>query len=186
MRRRSGLVITGTALAIAANAAIAEGIRIAPNCSLAPLGEGPAWELRELRGKVLWVDFWASWCAPCAEALPFLDQLDRELPDRDFEIVGINVDENASDAQEFLARHPVGFRLAVDASGRCPREFDVPGMPAAFLIDRGGAIRYVHLGFRPGDAPRIRARVQSLLAEEPGVAPVGELPPGGERHDAHR
>jgi thiol-disulfide isomerase/thioredoxin len=181
---RVGLACASLALALASSAAVGEAGRAAPNCSLTPLGDGRPWELQELRGKVVWVDFWASWCGPCAEALPFLDELDREFRDLDLEVVGINVDEDAEDAEEFLARHPVGFRLAVDASGRCPRDFDAPSMPAAFLVDRRGLIRYVHLGFRPGDAREIRDRVRSVLAEDHAAVPVPEAPQAVE-HDAH-
>jgi thiol-disulfide isomerase/thioredoxin len=185
MHLEAGLLTAALLVATAPPVMAEQAGRVAPNCSLTPLGDGPPWELQELRGRVVWLDFWASWCSACAEALPFLDELDREFPDEDLQIVGINVDEDPEDAREFLARHPVGFRLAVDPSRSCPRDFDLPGMPTAFLIDRSGVIRYVHLGFRPGEAEGIREQVRSLLAEDPADAGSRAAPRPEERHDGY-
>jgi thiol-disulfide isomerase/thioredoxin len=166
MHRRVILLCAVLALALAASVQAGPPVRAVPNCALTSLDAAQPWELEQLRGKVLWVDFWASWCGPCAESLPFLDELDREFRAQGLEVVGINVDEDPDAARDFLERHPVGFRQAFDASRRCPRDFDVPGMPASFLVDRQGVIRHVHLGFRGGDAERIRGLVRSLLAED--------------------
>ncbi len=140
--------------------------RPAPLCDLAAMGDLPKVDLRQLRGKVVYVDFWASWCAPCAKAFPFLNDMDREFGERGLQVVGINVDEQIENAQRFLSRHPASFALASDASGQCPRSFAVKAMPASYLVDRKGVIRRVVLGFRAGEAEQIRGEVEQLLAEK--------------------
>lgn len=154
-------------------AAVSPPAKEAPACALAPLGDAPRVVLEPGRGdKVLYVDFWASWCAPCARAFPFLNALDREFRDRGLEVVGVNVDEHAGDALAFLRRHRAGFAVGRDVGGACPRAFGVVGMPSSFLIDRRGVVRAVHVGFRDGDAAARRAEVERLLLE-PAAAPAG-------------
>jgi thiol-disulfide isomerase/thioredoxin len=139
-----------------------------PVCEPGPLGGNETVDLRAYRGRVLYVDFWASWCAPCRKAFPFMNALDGEFRDQGLQIVGINVDENAENARAFLARNPARFALAADRGGQCPRAFGVTAMPTSYLIDRNGVVRYVHLGFRPGQADDLRRRVEQLLAEPGG------------------
>jgi peroxiredoxin len=138
----------------------------APVCELQPLGGSPPVDMRQFRGKVLYVDFWASWCSPCKKSFPFMNALDDEFRDRGLQVLGINVDEDAGSARAFLSRYPASFVLGADSSGRCPRAFDVQAMPSSYLVDRKGIIRYVHLGFRPGQAEQLRRVVEQLLADE--------------------
>ena len=143
--------------------------RPAPVCALTALdGAGPV-ELAPERGKVLWIDFWASWCPSCAESFPFLIALDRDFRARGLQVVGVNLDEEPEDARAFLARYGVHFEQAADRSGECPRAFGVDGLPSAVLVGRDGVIRYVYRGFRAGDADALRARIESLLAEGEGA-----------------
>jgi thiol-disulfide isomerase/thioredoxin len=138
----------------------------APNCKLAALSEqSAATELEQHRGKVLYVDFWASWCGPCAQSFPFMNALQREFGDQGLQILAINVDEKADDAKAFLAKHPASFGLAADASGQCPKSFGVKGMPTSYLVDKQGVIRHIHLGFRAGEAEKVRDIVGKLLSE---------------------
>src|SRR5262249_3147575 len=95
----------------------------APACQLTPMGGSPAVDLRQYQGKVLYVDFWASWCIPCAKSFPFMNTLDKEYRERGLQIVGINVDEKSEDAREFLAKFTPSFPVAADASGKCPQAF---------------------------------------------------------------
>lgn len=135
----------------------------APACTLAALGERPLRSLDMLRGKVVYVDFWASWCPPCAKSFPRLDALSKELAGRGFEVLGVNVDEQPGDAEAFLARRPVGFGLAATPRGECPRAFGVEAMPSGYLIDRNGILRSVHAGYRDGDERALRAAVIEVL-----------------------
>ena len=135
-------------LAAVASAAAAESV--APDCSLRAVDDSRSYALRELHGRVLWVDFWASWCGTCAEAVPFLNGLERDFGARGLAVLGVNLDEDRQDALDFLAKHPAEFAQAADAEGDCPRSFGVETMPASYLIDRRGVIRHVHAGFRAG------------------------------------
>lgn len=137
----------------------------APDCSLTPVGDEQRYDMHQFRGKVLYVDFWASWCFPCARSFSFMNELDSELRNRGLQILAINLDENSDDAKNFLAKHPTRFSVAFDAGGRCPQDFGVKAMPSSYLVDRKGIIRHVHLGFRPGEAEKLRVFVEQLLAE---------------------
>lgn len=119
--------------------------------------------LADHRGKVVYLDFWASWCPPCLESLPQLEALRRELPAKDFQILAINLDKDPRKALAFLARRPVGYPSGSDPEGLWPERFDIPTMPTAYLIDRSGVVRYVHEGFHEGDLDQLRARIRELL-----------------------
>lgn len=116
------------------------------------------------RGKVVYLDFWASWCAPCAAALPALDALRQEFPASEFQVLAVNVDRDPTDARTFLARRPVGYPSAFDPEGEIPGRFGVRTMPTSFLIDRQGVVRLVHEGFRKGDVDTLRRHIQELVA----------------------
>lgn len=122
-------------------------------------------DLTEYKNKVLLIDFWATWCPPCKKSMPFLNALRNEFEDKGFEIIAINVDEDTSEAQRFLANYPVDYKVAFDSQGDCPATFDVKAMPSSYFVDRQGKIRYIHLGFRDEDESEIRARVLELLKE---------------------
>ena len=140
----------------------------APHCALAPLGGGSGKTLQQYKGKVVYVDFWASWCGPCAQSFPFMNTLHRDLQAKGLEIVGVNLDENVDDAKAFLAKTPAHFAVLADTSGQCPQAFGVKAMPSSYVIDREGKIRYIHLGFKPGEAEAFRKQVESLLSGSPG------------------
>ena len=124
--------------------------------------------LQKFRGKVIYLDFWATWCPPCMKSMPFLNSLRNELVEQGFEIIAISVDEEPEDARKFLRQYPIDYLIAIDSTGQCPKTYDVKAMPSAYFIDRKGVVRYIHLGFREGDKEEIRRRVLELLAENEG------------------
>jgi peroxiredoxin len=166
MKSLTPIVLGVAAIVRPAADAAAPGVgAAAPACELRSLRDERAIRLDDFRGSVTLVDFWASWCASCAESFPFLDAIDREFTGEGLKVLGISVDEDPADAKAFLAKHAAGFALALDERGECPEHFVVQGMPSSFLIDRGGRIREVFLGFRPGDSDRVRLQVRKLLSE---------------------
>ncbi len=121
--------------------------------------------LSELRGKVVYVDFWASWCAPCLLSLPLYNDIYNKYSDQGLEVVGINIDNPIEDGLDFLLDTPLDFKIPADPDGETSTLYDVYGMPTSFLIDRDGVVRMVHEGFRNGDIELIDEEIRSLLAE---------------------
>ncbi|MEQ1617125.1 MAG: TlpA disulfide reductase family protein [Terricaulis sp.] len=164
--RRAAVAICALVFATAAAAERASVLnQPAPDCALAMLGEPRATSLNALRGQVVYLDFWASWCGPCAASFPFMNALERDLRGRGLRVVGANMDARPADATRFLVRRPAQFAVAVGDNAPCARALGVAGLPYTFLIDRNGVVRRVHSGFRRGDAPSLRADVERLLAE---------------------
>jgi thiol-disulfide isomerase/thioredoxin len=128
------------------------------------LEQGDAAPLDAHRGKVIMVDFWASWCGPCAQSLPALDALRKEFPADDFQVIAVNVDSESEQAKAFLKRRPVGYPSALDPEGLIPTRFGLQTMPTSYLIDRNGVVRHIHRGFRPDDIGALRERIQALVA----------------------
>ena len=139
----------------------------APDCALPAIGGTQSYSLKQFQGKVLYVDFWSSWCGPCAQSFPFLNELDRDLKTKGLQVIGVNLDEVSEDAKDFLTKYPANFIVASDAAQQCAKDFGVKAMPSSYLVDRKGIIRYVHLGFRPDEAKEFRALAEQLLAEKP-------------------
>jgi peroxiredoxin len=130
----------------------------------APGMSGEAISLAAYRGKVVYLDFWASWCGPCAQALPALEALRKEFPPGDFQVVAVNVDREAKSAKAFLKKRPVGYPSALDPKGAIPAQFGVEVMPTSFLIDRDGTVRHVQRGFRTDDVESLRQQIRQLVA----------------------
>jgi cytochrome c biogenesis protein CcmG, thiol:disulfide interchange protein DsbE len=116
-------------------------------------------------GKVRVVDFWATWCEPCKEAMPVLDAMARELGPRGLTVYGISIDEDRAQVLEFLQKTPVSFPVLWDKGAVQVSRFDVSYMPVTLLVDRKGIIRHVHQGWDEERSRRERAEVEALLAE---------------------
>ena len=155
-------------LSVFATASLAENLdQVSSSCTLTTLDGQPINDLQGLKGKVIYVDFWASWCPPCAKSLPFLNQLNHDLKDKGLYIIGVNLDEKISDAQKFMVKHPVDFSIVADTSKQCAKGFEVMAMPTSYLIDRRGNIRHIHQGFRASETEELRALVTQLVMEMP-------------------
>lgn len=138
----------------------------APNLEAAKLGESQkSVTLKALKGQVVYVDFWASWCVPCRLSMPALDSLYKKNASRGFAVIGVNKDAKLDEAERFAKRLPVAFPLVVDDKDAIAKGFDVKAMPSGYLIDRKGVVRKVHRGFTEETAERLEREVEELLKE---------------------
>ncbi|MFM1988196.1 MAG: hypothetical protein RJA99_1153 [Pseudomonadota bacterium] len=125
------------------------------------------------RGRVVWLDFWASWCAPCRRSFPWMQAMHARYAAHGLDVVALNLDARPEPARRFLAEHPVGFTVAYDASGESARRFGVRTMPTAVLIGGDGRVVSVHAGFRDEDREVLEATLRRALHERgalPGSA----------------
>jgi peroxiredoxin len=152
-------------LALAPAARAVEPGQPAPAFSAPSLDGKGQRSLSSYRGKVVYVDFWASWCAPCLTSLPLLEKLRTEFPPDKFQILAVNLDKDTGKAKAFLAKHSIGYPSVSDPAGRLPEVFGLETMPSSYLIDRRGIVRYVHEGFRAGDVDEIRQRIRTAIGE---------------------
>jgi thiol-disulfide isomerase/thioredoxin len=120
--------------------------------------------LGDLHGKVIWVDFWASWCAPCRRSFPWLNDMQQKYAADGLEIVGVNVDEDRKLAEEFLTETPAKFTLRFDPKGELAKAFDVQAMPSSYVLDADGRVLARHFGFRLEDRGMYEQAIRSALA----------------------
>ena len=151
-------------LAFATTSRAANPGAAAPSFAL-PDAAGATVSLAPLRGRVVYVDFWASWCAPCRRSFPWMNALQARYGKDGLSIVGINVDKRREDAERFLRDTPASFTIAYDAKGATPAAYEVKGMPSAYLIDRSGKVVAVEEGFHDDRRNEIEARIRALLAQ---------------------
>lgn len=123
-------------------------------------------DLGALRGRVVYLDFWASWCVPCRQSFPWMNELQKRYADRGLTIIAVNLDHERADADKFLHKLSPDFQVRFDPDGHWARQFSVHGMPTSVILDRGGKQRFTHIGFRSGDAPQYEQQIQQLLAEQ--------------------
>ncbi len=122
--------------------------------------------LRDFRGKVILLNFWASWCPPCREEMPSLERLYRAFKDRGFMVIGVNYMERAETVMKFKRDFDLTFPSFLDKDGRVSERYRVMGIPTSFLIDRKGRVVAKVLGDREWDNEHGRAIVESLLKEQ--------------------
>jgi thiol-disulfide isomerase/thioredoxin len=120
-------------------------------------------DLSRYRGKVVLLDFWASWCEPCRQSFPWLNAMQKQYGDRGLVVIGVNVDRERADADRFLHEVPAQFEVVYDPSGKLAAHYDLPGMPVSYVIGRNGDVVAKHIGFRTGLRAEREAEVQKLL-----------------------
>ena len=157
------LALCLTTLAASGASAIEAG---APAPEVTLPGMKDAISLAGLKGKVVYVDFWASWCGPCKQSFPFMNELQSKYRAQGFEIVAINLDAKRDDADKFLAEVPAQFNVAFDAKGDSAKRFEVKGMPSSYLIGRDGKVVVAHKGFKEEDRKDLEARIAQALASK--------------------
>ena len=127
--------------------------------------DGKNVRLSELRGQVVMINFWASWCGPCRQEMPHLEAIHNEYVDYGFTLLGINVDEKQELAEKLLAQIPVSFPILFDPSSSVSKQYNVDAMPTTILIDRDGNLRHLHRAYRPGFEDIYRNQVKALVLE---------------------
>jgi cytochrome c biogenesis protein CcmG/thiol:disulfide interchange protein DsbE len=133
--------------------------------SSACMAQSPA-ALEEYRGRVVYLDFWASWCTPCQQSFPWMQSLKDTYQAAGLEVMAVNLDRRRADAERFLTTKRTDFDVRFDPQGLMAEAFKVKGMPTSVLIDRHGTVRFTHIGFRPIDGPAYEAQLKLLLAEK--------------------
>jgi thiol-disulfide isomerase/thioredoxin len=130
----------------------------------------PGAAIPETAGRVVMIDFWASWCAPCKASFPAYNRLQARLGDKGLVIIAVSVDDNPAAYASFIARLKPAFATVDDRSHALVEAVQVPTMPTCYILDRRGVVRFVHAGFRGEETEReIGAQVESLLAEGRGA-----------------
>jgi thiol-disulfide isomerase/thioredoxin len=126
-------------------------------------------KLSSYRGKVVYVDFWASWCEPCRKSFPWMDDIQARFGS-DLKVIAINLDQKREDAVGFLKKLNPRFSIAFDPDGKVAEAYQVKGMPSSYLIDQRGRIVSSHIGFRSSDKEELESRIQKLIARQQASA----------------
>jgi peroxiredoxin len=121
--------------------------------------------LSEFQGEVVMINFWASWCGPCRQEMPLLDELYTQYQPLGFTILGVNVEEDSSKAKQLLKESPVNFPILFDNKSEVSKLYKVVAMPSTVLVDRDGNVRYLHQGYKPGYEESYQQQVRALIRE---------------------
>ena len=146
--------LTGPLLALIALAATSVG---------AANDAAPSLDLAAYKGRVVVVDFWASWCTPCRRSIPWLNQMRAKYGDRGLVVIGVNVDKDGEDAARFLREVPIDFDVVYDRAGELAARYGVEGMPSTYVYSRDGVLVARHLGFQNAKRPEYEALLGRLL-----------------------
>ena len=123
-------------------------------------------DINDYQGRVVYLDFWASWCSPCRQSFPFLNEMHTEYDDKGLSIVSVNIDYKKADAEKFLSETPALFKVIYDPESELASEYDVRAMPTSFVFDRNGKLLGSHTGFKVEDIDELRASLVGLIDAE--------------------
>jgi cytochrome c biogenesis protein CcmG, thiol:disulfide interchange protein DsbE len=126
-------------------------------------GAGQTVKLGKQPGKVIYLDFWASWCSPCRQSFPWMNALQEKYKAQDLEVIAVNLDAQAGDAEKFLAKVPARFTIAYDPKGTSAKAYGVKGMPTSLLIGRDGKVIYQHMGFNEEGRDKLEKMIQAAV-----------------------
>ena len=130
--------------------------------SMASAADAPV-DLAALKGKVVYVDFWASWCVPCRQSFPWMNAMHRQYGSAGLFVVAVNMDQTRADADAFLQKYPAEFSVRFDPTGQLASTFKVRGMPTSALVGRDGKVLLVHEGFRDRDKAALEQAIRTAL-----------------------
>lgn len=126
-------------------------------------GQNRTIQLSQYKGKVVYLDFWASWCEPCKRSFPWMNELQEQYGENGFEIIAVNLDESRTDAEAFLQKMPAKFDVAFDKSGKTAEAYNLKAMPSSFLIDKNGRLVHKSLGYRVEEKKIVEKKIQQLV-----------------------
>jgi peroxiredoxin len=135
---------------------------VAPDFTLKSV-DGTNMRLKEYRGQVVLINFWASWCGPCRQEMPLLERIDERYKDAGFTVLGVNVEGKPGPAKEVAAKAGVSFPVLVDEGQKVSELYDLESMPSSIVVDRDGVVRYVRRGYKPGDEAKYLEVVKQLI-----------------------
>ncbi len=121
--------------------------------------------LSEFKGKVVYLDFWASWCKPCRSSFPWMNEMHNKYANKGLEVISINLDEQMQSVAKFLHSYPASFRVLLDPEGNVASDYQLVGMPSSYLIDRQGQLRKTHTGFFLKKTDAYEQEIITLLSE---------------------
>ncbi|MBS4098570.1 MAG: TlpA family protein disulfide reductase [Sulfuricella sp.] len=165
--KRNSILAAALLLASGSAFAAANTDAPAPAFSAPQLTSATTVKLGDYRGKVVYLDFWASWCPPCRAAFPQIDKLYGKYRGQGFEVLAVNQDMQRDDALKFLNTQTVSFTLLADPDSRIAESYGLKAMPSAYLIDRKGVVRHIHRGFKENSVAELEAQLVALLGEQP-------------------
>ncbi len=136
----------------------------APDFTLKSL-QGENLRLNEYRGRVVLLNFWASWCGPCRQEMPLLDRIHKRYQDAGFAVLSVNVEGDPIPARALAQETGVSFPVLIDSGQKISELYELEAMPSSVLIDRDGVVRYIHRGYQPGDEAQYLKVVKQLIKE---------------------
>src|ERR1700735_2791513 len=155
----AAIVVASTAFAASGDAS-----GPAPAFTLTNLSGQPS-GLSAYKGQVVMVNFWATWCGPCQQEMPLLDQMYKKYKPAGFTLIGVNVDKEVPPVKQLLERKPVSFPVLLDRANKVSKAYHVDERPTPVIIARKGQIRYIHRGYKPGDENDYQDRIRQLIRE---------------------
>jgi peroxiredoxin len=163
MKYRLALLATLALGALPALAGVSSG-GPAPPFKLTTRG-GSSLSLAQLKGQVVLLNFWASWCGPCRQEMPQLEGIYKKYGKLGFTLIGVNVEPDSKAAQDWLKATPVSFPILFDTDSKVSKAYGVDSMPSTVIIDRKGNVRLLHRGYKPGEENEYVDSVRSLIRE---------------------
>jgi thiol-disulfide isomerase/thioredoxin len=169
MKRRTVTAFAAAALvalgAISTQALAAESKAPAPDFVL-DSSTGKPIKLSGLKGQVVMINFWATWCGPCRQEMPLLESIYKQYKDKGFTLLGVNVEPDPKLANDWLKKTPVSFPVLYDVKSDVSNLYKVAGMPSTVFVDKKGNVRLVHRGYKPGDENEYMNNIRMLMREK--------------------
>jgi peroxiredoxin len=163
-RLKQWMRVAALGSALAMSSLVGASASMAPSFAL-PSRSGDTVSLDKYKGQVVMLNFWASWCGPCRQEMPLLDQMHKRYSALGFTLIGVNVEANTKDAERWLTETPVSFPVVFDKDSKVSKLYDVSAMPSTVFIDRKGNVRYLHRGYKAGDESEYLNQIRALLKE---------------------